>query len=149
MSSQESAPTLLIRPRRSAILTGFIILTHGLAIACLLVSLPLWVGALAAIGVVYSLVYTLNRHALMTADDAITELAWEGNGDWILVLRNGVRLSAQLLRSAYLHAGLVVLNFVLNGRNRSIILLPDTLDPDTFRWLRVRLQLHHYKVADQ
>ena len=147
MSSQESAPTLRIRPRRSAILTGFVIFTHGGAIICLLLSLPFWMGALAAIGIVYSLVYSLNRHVLMTVDDAITELTWESNGEWLVVMRNGTRLSAQLLQSAYLHARLVILNFALNGRNRSVILLPDTLDPDTFRRLRVRLQLHHIKAT--
>jgi hypothetical protein len=104
-------------------------------------------GALAAIGIVYSLVYSLNRHVLMTVDDAITELTWESNGEWLVVMRNGTRLSAQLLQSAYLHARLVILNFALNGRNRSVILLPDTLDPDTFRRLRVRLQLHHIKAT--
>jgi len=145
MSFQESVAPLRIKLHRSGVLTGFILLAHGGAIILSVLSLPLWTGLLLSLGVVCNLVYTLNRHVLMHGQYAIAELAWAINGDWHLITRDGKRHDAQLLRSTYLHARLVILNFVVDGGKRSIILLPDALDTNTFRRLRVRLQIEQYK----
>ena len=146
MSYQESVVPLRIKPRRSRILTGFIIFTHGGAVPLSLMSLPLWAGLVLSSGIVCSLVYTLNRHVLMHGRNAITDLIWDSNGDWRLLTRDGGNHDARLLKSSYLHARMVVLNFAVDGRNRSVILLSDSLDPETFRKLRVRMQLEQYRA---
>jgi hypothetical protein len=52
--------------------------------------------------------------------------------------------------STYVHPWLVVLNFRLADRRRlrSLVLLPDTLDADSFRHLRLRLGLIGDPAAD-
>jgi len=114
----------------------------------LFISLPLWTGLLLSLGVIGSLIYTLNRHVLMRSKNAITNLTWNGNGDWVLFTRDGKSLNARLQKSTYLHARLVILNFKIGNRNQSLVLLSDNLDPETFRRLRVRLQLEKYKMEN-
>lgn len=149
MSLQESVIPLQLRPHRSRWLAGFILFSHGGAILLALISLPLWAALLLSLGIAYSLVYTLNQHVLMRDPDTVSELIWDSNGDWRLIARNGTSINAQLLKSTYLHAKIVILNFVVNSRNRSIILLPDALDPDSFRRLRVRMQLEKFKTENR
>lgn len=147
MSSQKSVTPLHLKPRRSRLLAGFILATHGGAIVLLLVSLPLWAGLLLSAGVVASLVTTLNRHVLMRGPNAFVELNWDSAGNWSLLDRDGKTHRAHLLRSSYLYVNLVILNFEVNRRNRSIILLPDAIDRDTLRRLRVRLNIEQLQDA--
>jgi len=113
-----------------------------------LLSLPLWAGLVLSAVIVCSLVYALNGHVLMHGRNAITDLIWDSDGDWRLTMRDGKNHQAQLLKSSYLHNRLVILNFTVDSHRRSVILLPDTLDQDTFRRLRVRMQLEQYKAEN-
>lgn len=102
-------------------------------------------GLLISVGVVYSLGNALKQHVLMHGQNSITELIWDINGKWRLLAQDGKRLNVRLLGSTYLHTRIVVLNFDVDGSKRSFILLPDALDPDTFRKLRVRLQIEKHE----
>lgn len=145
MSSQRSVTLLRINRRRSRLLTGFILTTHGGALVLSLISLPLWAGLLLSAGVMTSLVHTLNRHVLLRGPNAFVELNWDGEGNWTLLDRDGKTHRARLLRSTYLHVSLVILNFEVNRRNHSVILLPDAIDKDTLRRLRVRLNIEKHQ----
>jgi len=70
------------------------------------------------------------------------EAIWEPDGTWTLTLVSGKQVEARLLPSTFVTPGLSVLN-LRRGRWRScaMVLLPDTLDPDLLRRLRVRLRL--------
>jgi hypothetical protein len=147
MSSQKSVVPLRINLRGSRILAGFIMLSHGGAIVLSLASLPLWIGTLFSAGIVYSLVYLLKRHGLLRGPNAITILVWDSNDEWLIITEDGKEYHATLQKPVYLHARIVILNFIVNNRHRPIILLPDVLDRESFRRLRVRLQLEQYKAS--
>lgn len=145
MSSQRFAAPLRIKLRRSRLLTGFILTTHGGAVVLLLISLPIWAGLLLSTGVIASLVLTLNRHVLMRGPQAFTELNWDSEGNWTLIDLDGKTHRARLLGSTYVYVSLVILNFEVNRRNRSVILLPDAIDKETLRRLRVRLNIERHQ----
>ena len=145
MSSQKSVTPLRINRRRSRLLAGFILTTHGGAVVLLLVSLPVWAGVLLSAGVMTSLVYTLNRHVLLRGPTAYVDLNWDSEGNWTLLDRGGKAHQARLLRSSCLYVSLVILNFEVERRNHSVILLPDAIDKDTLRRLRVRLNIEKHQ----
>jgi hypothetical protein len=137
-------PALRIRPRPSRLLAVFLLTTHGTALA-VVVSIPLdwyWRAWLAAT-VLSGLAYTLGAHVLYRVPWAAREANWMSDGTWILTLVRGERIESRLLPSSFVARRLLVLNF-RRGRWRSVplVLLPDTLDADQLRRLRVRLQLH-------
>jgi toxin CptA len=105
--------------------------------------LPAWLALLLSTAVVVSLTYTLTTHALLSSRRAIVQLIWDAEGKWTLLTLKGERLEAQLLPITYLHPRLVILNFRLGKpwERRAVMLLPDSVDADTFRRLRVRLAL--------
>jgi len=70
------------------------------------------------------------------------EAIWEPDGTWILTLVSGQQIEARLLPSTFVTPGLSVLNLRCGRwRSRAMVLLPDSLDPDLLRRLRVRLRL--------
>jgi toxin CptA len=105
--------------------------------------LPVWLALLLSVAVIASLTYTLTTHALLVSRRAIVQLIWDAEGKWTLLTLKGERLTAQLQPTTYLHPHLVILNFRLGKlwERRAVVLLPDSVDADTFRRLRVRLAL--------
>ena len=144
MSSQKSVSPLRINLHGSRILATFILLSHGGAIILSLVSLALWLGALLSVGIGCSLVYLLKRHGLLSGADTITVLVWDSNDEWLVITQDGGEHRVFLQEPIYLQAWIVILNFTINNRRRPIIILPDVLDRESFRQLRVRLQLIHH-----
>ena len=98
-------------------------------------------------GMGVSLVYLLRRHGLLPDANTIVLMAWGSNNEWLVVTRDGREFSASLQKPIYLQAWIVILIFILNDQRRPIIILPDALDRDSFRRLRVRLQLDQNKVS--
>jgi hypothetical protein len=136
-------PPLRIRPRPSRRLALFLISGHlaALVIAC---ALPLdwyWRLGLAA-AVLTGLVYGIGAHVLYLTPWSVREATWNSDGAWTLALVSGRRIDARLLPSTYVTRSLQVLNF-RTGRwqYRTLTLLPDALDGDLLRRLRVRLRL--------
>jgi toxin CptA len=142
MSSRKSVTPLRINLRRSHILAGFILVFHGGAIVLSLVSLPLWQGSALAVATAMSLGYLLRRHGLLPGADTITLLIYDNNKDWLVITRAGTQYQASLQQPVYLQAWVVILNFRIDNRRRPIIILPDMIDPESFRRLRVSLQLN-------
>ena len=60
----------------------------------------------------------------------------------ILTLRNGEQLTGQILRDSLVTPYLTVLNVLPQGARflRSVIILPDSLDAESFRQLRAQLK---------
>ena len=90
----------------------------------------------------FSFRYTLFRWALQRHDKSVTALLWDDLGEWKLFFRSGeevVRLEPDTLVSSWL----VVLNFSATAAagHYSAVILPDSLDRESFRRLRVRLRL--------
>jgi len=109
----------------------------------LLLPLELWLQLTIAFVITISLIQAMRNHVLRSHGPAITSAEWNSEGEWLLFTVNGDELSAQLKASSYVQHWLIVLNFsIAPFQRRSLILLPDAIDPDLLRQLRVRLRLH-------
>ncbi len=96
-----------------------------------------------ALAIFASLAHAMARHVLLRTPGAIRLLLWAEDDRWQLHTAGRRESEARLLPSSFCHPQLVVLNFARHDRRGwcSVVLLPDSLDADTMRRLRVRLRL--------
>lgn len=131
---------LSIEPRPSRILLIGSVVVHGLAgVAATVASVPLWVkaGLLASIGL--SLAWTGYRYGWRRCGGFISRVELL-DGRWRLETGDGIQHPAKLT-GGYAQPGIVVLSFRLEGVwRRSVALLPDAVDSETLRRLRVWLR---------
>ncbi len=140
---EKSLPALRLAPKKSTTLLIFILASHtGAAGVALLLPLEFWLQFPLLLLVVVSLVQAVRTHLWRSNGSAIKAAEWESGGEWTLFAVNGHELAAQLKDSSYVQPWLVVLNFSTSrfGR-RTLILLPDAVDSELLRRLRVRLRL--------
>ena len=151
MSYDQSEPPLRLEPRSSRRLALALLLIHGAAmVAVVNLVLPPWGLAALAGSIVVSLYYTINTHVLGRSRNAVCSLLWDSGGDWSLMSCQGERWEARLLAGSYVHPQLLVLNFATATRgHRAVVLLPDSLDPRTYRRLLVRLRLERLRDDDK
>lgn len=142
MARHRGSPPLVLRPRPSRLLAGFVALSHGLAAAVAL-ALPLgWPERLALVLLIgLSAVWNALTHVWPRAPWSVRE-ALLGDDGWEITLGTGHRRPAQVAPSTFVGTWLIVLNF----RCRrwpcwTLILLSDSVDPGIRRRLRVRLRL--------
>jgi toxin CptA len=117
-------------------------LSHAAAAVIVLrLAVPFWIelGLLAALAT--SLVLALRYHALLKSRDAVTAIDI-GEQDATVYSRDVRYEHACVLGTTYVSALLTVLNLRVPGRMRPrhVILVPDNVDAETFRQLRVRLR---------
>ncbi len=123
-------------------LTAMLIAAHGVTFAALFpLALPIWAKAALASLMLFSLVYHLRRDAWLSAPSANVALALEGDRV-VLTTRGGEQLAGQILRDSLVTPFITVLNVLPQGAHlaRSVIILPDSLDAESFRQLRVWLK---------
>lgn len=133
MSSHGYATPLIAEPRRSRILAGCRLFTSAAASGAAFLLPTAWT-AIALVCLVAALV--LERGRLRAAG----RLEWRADGCWHVATPRG-RRQAVLAPGSYCSRWLVVL--VLDaGRERfRRVLVRDSLDPETWRRLQVRLRL--------
>ncbi|MCF6354382.1 MAG: hypothetical protein L3J26_04660 [Candidatus Polarisedimenticolaceae bacterium] len=139
----KSIPALRLSPQKSATLLTFILATHASAMGmALFLPLEFWLQLLVLLAVAVSLIQATRTHLLRSNGSAIRSAQWDSAGEWMLFFANGDEIAAQLKASSYLQPWLVVLNFSTSRfRRHTLILLPDAVDPERLRRLRVRLRL--------
>ena len=140
---KETVPALRLTPKKSTTLLIFILTAHISALGVIpLLPLEFWLQLAILLVVIVSLIQVFRTHLLCSSGAAITSVEWDSDGEWTLFTAAGDELAAQLKASSYVHPWFVVLNFSISrfGR-RSLILLPDAVDPELLRRLRVRLRL--------
>lgn len=72
---------------------------------------------------------------------AIVLLVWDRQGRWRVLQRDGTLLDVCLEHGAYVHPQLLVLPFrSAGGRRLSVLMVPDAVNGDALRRLRVRLR---------
>ena len=145
MSSVKYATPLYLELRPSPVLAALFGLLHiGALIILFLLPIPLWLSLASSSLVLYSLLVVLGR-VLLLKKEAIVRLNWGSGDEWTLHRLDGQEITARLLPTSYVHPWMVVLNFKDENRRhrRSVVLMPGCLDRDTFRRLRVRLNLQH------
>ena len=126
----------------SRYLATMLIAAHGATLAALFsLNFPIWAKTALAILVLLNLGYHLRREAWLSAPSACVALMLEGDRV-VLTTRGGEQLTGQILRDSLVTPYLTVLNVLPQGARmaRSVIVLPDSLDTESFRQLRVWLK---------
>jgi toxin CptA len=122
--------------------TIVLVVSHGIALAALVpITLPLWARIPLAALVLVSMLYHLWHDAWLLALSSNKTLLLDGDSI-LLVARNGDQVTARILADSLVTPFISVLNVLPQGAHlaRSIIILPDSLDAESFRQLRVWLK---------
>lgn len=115
---------------------------HGLALL-VLPPLPVtwWFKAPLALVVLLHWVISWRRYIRLSSPQAVKRLIWNGGSNWELCDGEHVCRRADLLPNAYIHPLLVVLRFITEDKHKYSAVLPcDSLDDDSHRRLRIKLQ---------
>jgi hypothetical protein len=142
MSSASSAPLLILNLKPSRLLVTAIGACHLLALFSLYYcQLPsAWLTGALAVAICASCAFYLSRYGNRYSRWFIQQILHTTDGNWTLRTANGTTYTVCLLAS-YRHPACIVLHFSGAGlAPRSAIILPDTVDIDTIRQLRVYLQ---------
>jgi len=126
----------------STYFTIALVVSHGVALAVLApLALPLWARILMALLVLVSLLYHVWHDAWLLALSSNKTLMLDGDMI-LLVARNGDQVTARVLTDSLVTPFITVLNVLPQGAYlaRSVIILPDSLDSESFRQLRVWLR---------
>lgn len=113
----------------------------GAMVVLFFLALPLPIqGAMLGLCVL-SLVFCLYRQAWRLSKQSIVKFWYTGERHWNLQDRQGQELSARLKGDSICTLHFVLLNFSIKSRWRScsVIILPDAMQPDDLRRLRVLL----------
>ena len=105
------------------------------------VELSWWTKAAVFIGAAVSLARALPRHAWLRSADAITAIELDDD-DAVVYRHDGRSEHARLLASTYVSPYLTVLNLRIAGNifAQHVIVVPDNVEPDAFRRLRLWLR---------
>lgn len=114
-------------------------------IACVLVAmLPILLWGKLVFGAVAMLCtfYHISRHALLRMPGAITALEVSSEGAMRCMTRDGDWTNADVLGDSFVTPWLTVLNLRLPERRfaRHLVVLPDAVDAEAYRGLRVWLR---------
>ncbi|MBS0298779.1 MAG: hypothetical protein JSR32_02410 [Proteobacteria bacterium] len=134
---------LLIHLRPSYYLTVLLGLAHCAAGAVLWpLALPLGVKAVIVILLVISLIYYLRKDALLTASDAAMALTLTDEMTCILTMRSGQAIACRISDNTFVAPYLTVINLQPTEKFflRSVTILPDSIDAEEFRRLRIWLR---------
>lgn len=142
MSSQRSAEPLYLQLKPSRLLAGFLVLAHATAaVALAYIDLPPPARVLLGLMLAASLYRNLRLHVLLNAPRSLLRLVWEASGKWRVWDAFGREHEASLAPDCFVNSKLVILSLKLEGLGRrAVLLLPDSLESDVLRRLRVRLR---------
>lgn len=133
---------LEIALRPSRLLTGWLVVGHALAIGCVVIA-PMDVAAQvpAILALIASAAWQTLAHGLRRFPGSVVGLHWDADGGVTVRLRDGRELPARIQADSFVSPYLTVVRLKANEMlSRAVIVLPDTLDPNTFRRLRVWLK---------
>lgn len=145
-SSNLPTPLALdLQPSRwlAALQVGAALLAVAAVVRCGLTLLP---QLLILAGLVLALRLSLRRQGWCGGRLPCRGLRWEQSGRWLWIGADG-RGSVLRLRRAVVWRLLVVMHFVGPGGRRSLCLLPDSLEADALR--RLRLCLRYLPVYEE
>ena len=134
---------LNIRLKPSGYLALLVSAAHTIAIG-LVLALPLPIGLKLVTTLVFcvSLVFYLKRNARLASPNSIIRLEIMEDCTCAIETRSGQQLDCILLPTSYASASLTILNLKADGEMlaRHVVILPDSIDPEDFRKLRVLLR---------
>lgn len=129
--------------RPSWILAAILAAAHGAAIVIIaLVSMPLWLELIAIAALAANLIYEIRHTVSLRAPDAVVALEIASDDALSIQTRRGDWIRCEVLGSTYVTYLLVILNLkdLEYGRVKRAVILPDSIDAEDFRKLRVWLR---------
>jgi toxin CptA len=132
-------------------IAGVVTLLAVVATAALVAWLPMepWLRAVAVIVLGAYGITLVRAWAWRSTQGAVVAIALDANRNIAVVTRDGHRFEGQVQEDSYV--GSVLTTIVWRGagarRSRTIAILPDMLDAEDFRKLRVLLRLGKVKTA--
>ncbi len=132
---------ITLRPSR--ILTAILVLAHAAAIAMVvLAGLPLWAQSILAAALVVNLVFDVRQTAWLRAPGAVIGFEIAADDRFSIQIRCGEWLECEVLGSTYVTYFLTILNLkaIDSGKHQRAVILPDSLDAEDFRKMRVWLR---------
>lgn len=153
MSLQKYASPLQINLTPSRLLLALMLFLHlgALSLLCMS-SLPWYMALLLALLIVLNLLFVAQRTGWLSAaampfnlTPGFISACWGDNDGWLLRDAEGKEYAAELLPTSYVNRLLVVVNLRLAElpwyrRQVSLVFLPDNIEAETFRRLRIRLR---------
>ena len=115
--------------------------------------LPLELGAEAklilAVAIAVSLAHSVWRYALLKSRGAVVSIALSDRASGSVQLKDGSWRSARILGTTYVSPLLTVVNVRMAGHRtaRHVVIVPDNIDPEDFRKLRVILKWAYPKQS--
>ena len=135
--------TLHIRPAPSRYLRLWLLLIQAVA-WLVLWQLELNIGykLVLGVGLLAYLAYLIRQQFYRRGAHAIVEAKLQSDGRWLLTLGNGAQKTMALQPDSFIKPWLMILNFSSRsmGGGLHLILLPDSLDRDLARRLRIYLR---------
>jgi toxin CptA len=117
-------------------------------VACLILffmPVLLWLKALAILLISLTTIWHMAQNALLLLPKSIIKLELTARAEFFVTQRDGQKIKAEVLTTSFVAWYLVMLNLRLpDGRlARHVVLMPDMLDGEAFRRLRVWLRWGH------
>ena len=137
-----SPPPIKIDLGFSIWLAGYLLLVH-LAALVLILFLELDIYQLLPLAtlIILSLIYHWRRYLLHLEPGSVIGIDWSANRGWLLRLKDGNRLKAELCPSSIVSRQVVILHFRSTDYGRRKIAIPgDAVDSDLFRRFRLLLK---------
>lgn len=145
------AMTILSIHRKPSLRLAIILSVAHLVATGLLwsLALPFGIKAIIVVMLAFSLIYYVRQDALLTANNAVVAFELSDDMHCKLVTRSGESTVCDLSGSTFVAPYLTVLNLKPAGKffTRSVVILPDGIDVEEFRRLRVLLRWK-WKNAD-
>lgn len=127
----------------SKTLAAILAVAHGIAILLILaVGLPQWLQAVAVAALVVSMVYYVRQTALLRSPAAVVAIEIGSDDAFSVRIRRGDWRACEVLGSTYVASFMTVLNLRDLGTKavRHAVILPDSMNGEDFRRLRVWLR---------
>lgn len=141
---------LVLQPSR---MLTVLLLSVSLAACLILLCMPvaLWLKALAILLVSLATIWHVAKNALLLLSNSIIKLELTTKAEFFVTQRDGQKIKAEVLTTSFVAWYLVMLNLKLPDSRlvRHVVLMPDMLDGEAFRQLRVWLRWGHHASAPE
>lgn len=139
---ERDVPVLRVELQASRALTWSLLLAHVAAAAAAGIALPWYGGALAGTALLAYGLCLSRRHALLLAPQAVVAIELRGEAECRIRRRDASSADCHVLGSSYVTTWLAILHLEEEGTkaHHHVVLAPDSMTPDRFRRLRVRLR---------
>lgn len=141
---------LVLQPSR---MLTVLLLSVSLAACLILLCMPVlsWLKALAILLIGLATIWHVAKNALLLLSKSIIKLELTSEAEFFVTQRDGQKIKAEVLTTSFVAWYLVMLNLKLpDGRlARHVVLMPDMLDGEAFRQLRVWLRWGHHASAPE